>query len=102
MPRVNRHLSQIRPTIKQQKEVNCMAGDVNVEETVKKIVCERLDKKPEEVTNEARFIEDLGADSLDLTELLMALEEEFNIDIDDEANQIETVADAIKYIKSKM
>jgi len=54
------------------------------------------------VTNEARFIEDLGADSLDLTELLMALEEEFNIDIDDEANQIETVADAIKYIKSKM
>ena len=79
-----------------------MAGDVNVEETVKRIVCERLDKKPEEVTNEARFIEDLGADSLDLTELLMALEEEFNIDIDDEANQIETVADAIKYIKSKM
>lgn len=79
-----------------------MAGDVNVEETVKKIVCERLDKKPDEVTDEARFIEDLGADSLDLTELLMALEEEFNIDIDDEANQIETVADAIKYIKSKM
>jgi acyl carrier protein len=79
-----------------------MAGDVNVEETVKKIVCERLDKKPEEVTEEARFIEDLGADSLDLTELLMALEEEFNIDIDDEANQIETVADAIKYIKSKL
>jgi len=79
-----------------------MAGDVNVEETVKKIVCERLDKKPDEVTDEARFIEDLGADSLDLTELLMALEEEFNIDIDDEANQIETVADAIKYIKSKL
>ena len=79
-----------------------MAGDVNVDETVKKIVCERLDKKPEEVTDEARFIEDLGADSLDLTELLMALEDEFNIDIDDEANQIETVADAIKYIKSKL
>ena len=79
-----------------------MAGDVNVEGTVKRIVCERLDKKPEEVTDEARFIEDLGADSLDLTELLMALEEEFNIDIDDEANQIETVADAIKYIKSKL
>jgi len=79
-----------------------MAGDVNVEETVKKIVCERLDKKPDEVTDEARFIEDLGADSLDLTELLMALEEEFSIDIDDEANQIETVADAIKYIKSKL
>lgn len=79
-----------------------MAGDVNVEETVRKIVCERLDKKPEEVTLEARFIDDLGADSLDLTELLMALEEEFNIDIDDEANQIETVADAVKYIESKL
>ena len=91
-----------RTATKQQKEVNCMAGDVNVDETVKKIVCERLDKKPDEVTDEARFIEDLGADSLDLTELLMALEEEFSIDIDDEANQIETVADAIKYIKSKL
>ncbi len=79
-----------------------MAGDVNVEETVRKIVCERLDKKPEEVTMEARFIEDLGADSLDLTELLMALEEEFNIDIDDEANQIETMADAVKYIQAKL
>jgi acyl carrier protein len=79
-----------------------MAGDVNVEETVRRITCERLDKKPEEVTLEARFIDDLGADSLDLTELLMALEEEFNIDIDDEANQIETVADAVKYIQSKL
>lgn len=79
-----------------------MADNVNVDETVRKIVCERLDKKSEEVTLEARFIEDLGADSLDLTELLMALEEEFNIDIDDEANQIETVADAINYIKAKL
>ena len=79
-----------------------MAGDVNVAETVKSIVVERLDRKPEEVTDEARFIDDLGADSLDLTELLMALEEEFNVDIDDEANQIETVADAIKYIEDKL
>jgi len=79
-----------------------MTDSVNVEETVRKIVCERLDKKSEEVTLEARFIDDLGADSLDLTELLMALEEEFNIDIDDEANQIETVADAVKYIQAKL
>ena len=79
-----------------------MADSVNVEEIVRRIVCERLDKKPEEVTLEARFIDDLGADSLDLTELLMALEEEFNIDIDDEANQIETVADAVKYIQAKL
>lgn len=79
-----------------------MAENVNVEETVRRIVCERQDKKPEEVTLEARFIEDLGCDSLDVTELLMSLEEEFNIDIDDEANQIETVGDAIKYISSKL
>jgi acyl carrier protein len=79
-----------------------MAENVNVEETVRRIICERQDKKPEEVTLEARFIEDLGCDSLDVTELLMSLEEEFNIDIDDEANQIETVGDAIMYISSKM
>jgi acyl carrier protein len=85
-----------------EKEVNCMPEDVNVEETVRRIVCERLDKKPDQVTLAARFIDDLGADSLDLTELLMALEEEFGIDIDDEANQIETVADAVKYIKSRL
>jgi len=79
-----------------------MAENANVEETVRRIICDRLDKKAEEVTLEARFIEDLGADSLDVTELLMSLEEEFNIDIDDEANQIETVGDAIKYISSKL
>ena len=83
-------------------EVIRMADKANVAETVKRIVCEQWDKKPEEVTDSARFIEDLGADSLDLTELLMALEEEFNVDIDDEANQIESVADAIKYIESKL
>ena len=78
-----------------------MATD-NIEETVKRIVVEKLDRKPEEITLEARFIDDLGADSLDLTELLMALEEEFNIDIDDEANTIQTVGDAVDYIKGKL
>lgn len=77
-------------------------ADVNVEEVVKRIVVERLSKEPEEVTMEAHFIDDLGSDSLDLTELLMALEEEFNVDIDDEANTIETVADAVNYIQSKV
>jgi acyl carrier protein len=77
-------------------------ADVNVEETVKRIVIERLSKSPDEVTLSARFIDDLGADSLDQTELLMALEEEFNVDIDDEANSIETVGDAVEYIKSKI
>lgn len=77
-------------------------ADVNVEETVKRIVVERLEKSSDEVTTEARFIDDLGADSLDLTELLMALEEEFNVDIDDEANTIETVGDAVEYIASRV
>jgi acyl carrier protein len=77
-------------------------AEINVAETVKKIVVENLERKPEEVTDDARFIEDLGADSLDLTELLMALEEEYNVEIDDEANDIQTVGDAIKYIESKM
>ena len=78
-----------------------MAG-VNVAETVKQIIVERLECKPEQVTTEARFIEDLGADSLDLTELLMALEEEYSIDIDDEANDIKTVGDAVKYIEARI
>ena len=77
-------------------------ADKNVEETVKRIVVERLSKEPDEVTLEAHFIDDLGADSLDQTELLMALEEEFNVDIDDEANSIETVGDAVRYIQSKV
>ena len=77
-------------------------ADKNVDEVVKRIVVEKLDRKAEEVTSEARFVEDLGADSLALTELLMALEEEFNVDIDDEANSIETVQDAINYIQSRV
>jgi len=77
-------------------------AEINVAETVKKIVVENLERKPEEVTDDARFIEDLGADSLDLTELLMALEEEYNVETDDEANDIQTVGDAIKYIESKL
>ena len=77
-------------------------ADVNLEDTIKRIVVERLSKEESEVTVDARFIDDLGADSLDLTELMMALEEEFNVDIDDEANSIETVSDAIKYIAAKL
>ncbi len=76
--------------------------DIDVAEAVKKIVIEKLDRKPEEVTMDAKFIDDLGADSLDITELLMALEEEYNIDIDDEANEIQTVGDAVNYIQSKL
>lgn len=78
-----------------------MASDINVAEKIKEIVADRLDRKPEEVTEEASFSDDLGADSLDLTELLMALEEEFDVEIDDDANQLETVGQAITYIESK-
>lgn len=72
------------------------------EQKVRRIIMERLSKSEDEVTLDARFIDDLGADSLDVTELLMALEEEFNVDIDDEANSIETVGQAIQYISGKI
>jgi acyl carrier protein len=75
-----------------------MAG--TIEDRVKEIICEQLGVEEEEVTPRAKFIEDLGADSLDTVELVMAFEEEFSIEIPDEdAEKITTVADAIQYIK---
>ena len=66
---------------------------------VKKIVVEHLGVEQEKVTEEASFIDDLGADSLDIVELVMAFEEEFNVEIpDDAAEKITTVKDAIDYI----
>ncbi|MCY4154355.1 MAG: acyl carrier protein [Gammaproteobacteria bacterium] len=71
----------------------------NVEERVMKIIVEQLGVKEEEVTSEASFVDDLGADSLDTVELVMALEEEFKIEIPDEdAEKITTVQQAIDYI----
>ena len=73
-----------------------------VEERVKKIVCEQLGVKESEVQNSSSFVEDLGADSLDTVELVMALEEAFDIEIPDEAVEgIATVGDAVKYIEDK-
>ena len=73
-----------------------------VEEKIKAIIAEQLGVKPEEVTPKASFIDDLGADSLDTVELIMALEEEFNIEIPDEdAEKMATVGDAVKYIEEK-
>ncbi|GIC78974.1 acyl carrier protein [Moritella marina ATCC 15381] len=73
----------------------------NFEERVKKIIIEQLGVKEEEVKNEASFVDDLGADSLDTVELVMALEEEFDTDIpDDEAEKITTVQAAIDYVVS--
>ena len=73
-----------------------------VVEKVKSIIAEQLGVKQEEVTPGATFIDDLGADSLDTVELVMALEEEFGVEIPDEdAEKIATVGDAIKYIEEK-
>lgn len=72
-----------------------------VEDKVKEIIIEQLGVDPEEVTTEASFINDLGADSLDTVELVMALEEEFDIEIpDEEAEKLQTVGQAIEYIKA--
>jgi len=72
------------------------------EERVKKIIVEQLGVDDAEVTPEASFIEDLGADSLDTVELVMAFEEEFGIEIPDEdAEKIVTVKDAVEYIKAR-
>ncbi len=68
---------------------------------VKEVVVEQLNVNPDEVKEESKFVEDLGADSLDVVELVMALEEKFDIEIPDEdAEKIATVADAIKFIEA--
>ncbi|NLF38216.1 acyl carrier protein [bacterium] len=74
----------------------------SVAERVKDIIVKQLGVKPDEVTDDASFTDDLGADSLDLVEVVMALEEEFGAQIpDEEAEKIKTVGDAVKYIESK-
>ncbi|QIW15459.1 acyl carrier protein [Pasteurellaceae bacterium RH1A] len=74
---------------------------MSIEERVKKIIVEQLGVKAEDVKPEASFIEDLGADSLDTVELVMALEEEFDIEIpDEEAEKITTVQSAIDYVQN--
>ena len=74
-----------------------------VDERVKKIIAEQLGVEEEEVTLEAHFVEDLGADSLDTVELVMALEEEFEIEIpDEEAEKITSVQQAIDYVNTHL
>ena len=78
-----------------------MAADI--EQKVKDIIVEQLGVNAEEVTRDASFIDDLGADSLDTVELVMAFEEEFNAEIpDEEAEKLKTVGDAIDYIQKKV
>ncbi len=72
-------------------------------EKVKDIIAEELGVEREKLTNEASFMEDLGADSLDTVELVMAFEKEFDIDIpDEEAEKLKTVGDALNYLQEKM
>jgi acyl carrier protein len=83
-----------------REELSIMSS---VEERVKKIVIEQLGVKEEEVTNEASFVDDLGADSLDTVELVMALEEEFKTEIpDEEAENITTVNQAVSFINANL
>ncbi len=75
---------------------------MSVEQKVKEIVMQQLGRSEEEVTPEASFMGDLSADSLDTVELVMAFEEEFNLEIPDEdAEKITTVGDAVRYIQEK-
>lgn len=74
----------------------------NIEDRVKKIVCEQLNVAADKVTADTSFINDLGADSLDMVELVMHFEEDFEMQIpDEEAEKIQTVGDAIQYILDK-
>ena len=74
-----------------------------VAEKIKSVIAEQLGVKGEEVTDGAKFVDDLGADSLDTVELVMALEEEYGVEIPDEdAEKLTTVGDAIKYIEEKV
>lgn len=75
----------------------------HIEQKVREIIVEQLGVDPEQVTQEASFVDDLGADSLDTVELVMALEEEFDLEIPDEdAEKITTVGEAIEYIERNM
>ncbi len=75
-------------------------AEKSIEQRVKEIIVEQLGVNPDQVTPDAKFIEDLGADSLDTVELVMALEEEFGNEIPDEqAEKLQSVGDVIKYIE---
>ena len=77
-------------------------AEKSIEERVREIIVEQLGVNPEQVTPTAKFIEDLGADSLDTVELVMAFEEEFNVEVPDEdAEKLQSVGDVIRYIEDK-
>ncbi len=80
-----------------------MSGIADIEQKAKKIIVEQLGVEESEVTPDAKFVDDLGADSLDTVELIMVLEEEFGIEIpDDDAEKIVHVKDVVQYIKERV
>jgi len=79
-----------------------MAAEKNTEEAVCRIICDVLSKKPEQVTLEANLSRDLDMRSMEFLDLYEALDKEFSIDMDDEANEIQTVGDLVKYIESRL
>lgn len=94
-------LNKLRKSSRKRVLIGKFKSMSTIEERVKKIIIEQLGVKEEEVKLEASFVEDLGADSLDTVELVMALEEEFDTEIpDDKAEKITTVQAAIDYIKA--
>lgn len=77
-------------------------SDNNIESRVKEIIVEQLGVNADQVTPSAKFVEDLGADSLDTVELVMAFEEEFDVEVpDEEAEKLQTVGDVIKFIEGQ-
>src|SRR5438046_2278110 len=89
------------PRATNTNRTNFMA-EKSIEEKVKDIIVEQLGVNPEQVTPQASFIEDLGADSLDIVELVMAFEEEFGVEVPDEdAEKLQTVGDVVKYIEER-
>ena len=92
---------RIYPRATNTNRTNFMA-EKPIEEKVKDIIVEQLGVNPEQVTPQASFIEDLGADSLDIVELVMAFEEEFSVEVPDEdAEKLQTVGDVVKYIEER-
>ena len=79
-----------------------MTNARDVEQTARQIVCNVMGKKPEQVTLDALLVADLDMQSIDFIELYESLDQEFNVDIDDEANQIQTFGDLVRYIESRL